>query len=190
MTDRGWLSKGDKVARRSPRKRGGKCDRPFTAPRQVTQPSTNRNKRPDPKDVDPKDKQDSEVQVVTDSEVQQILRRGHANIDSGNSELQIITETENERDVTAKRQRVPETIADTGQETIVSDTTESTPDICRSPVEVVSDTVTLEASKQLGTQIMFKDVPYRGMTFVGETERQDDGSDSDDNVPVAALLRK
>ncbi len=37
---------------------------------------------------------------------------------------------------------------------------------------------------------MFKDVPYRGVTFVGETERQDDGSDSDDNVPVAALLRK
>jgi hypothetical protein len=149
MTDRGWLSKGDKVPRRSPRKRGSKCDRPFTAPRQVIPPSTNRKSaprqvippRPDPKDVDPKDKQDSDVQFVTDSEVQQIRLRVETNVDSTNSELQIITETQNQRDVTAKRQRVPEARAETVQETIFSDTTESTPEICRSPVEVVSDKV-------------------------------------------------
>jgi hypothetical protein len=33
MTDRGWKSKGDKVPRRSPRKTGKTCGRPFKAPR-------------------------------------------------------------------------------------------------------------------------------------------------------------
>jgi hypothetical protein len=37
---------------------------------------------------------------------------------------------------------------------------------------------------------MFNGMPYRGVTFVAETEQQDVGSDSDDNIPVATLLRK
>ncbi len=136
MTDRGgWRSKGDKVVRRSPIKRGKKCGRPFVAPRQV-------------------------------------------------------------------RQTVPDTIAETVQETTLSDTTESTPEILRSPVtetvEAVTDKLSLDlvgqhlfqASNQLGNQIMSNDMPYRGVTFVPETEEQDEGSDSDDNIPVVTLLRK
>ncbi len=36
MTDKGWKSKGDNVRRRSPRKQGKMCSRPFTAPRSKT----------------------------------------------------------------------------------------------------------------------------------------------------------
>jgi hypothetical protein len=68
MTGRGWRSKGDKVVGRNPIKRGKKCDRPFTAPRQVTQTSTNRQKKTDPKQTE-----DSDVQVVTeDGQIQTV----------------------------------------------------------------------------------------------------------------------
>jgi hypothetical protein len=65
--DTGWRSKGEKVLRRSPRKTGKKCGRPFVAPRQVTHISKNRKQIPDPKDTE-----DNDVQVLTDSEVQKI----------------------------------------------------------------------------------------------------------------------
>ncbi len=68
MTEQGWRGKGDKVLRRSPRKRGKTCGRPFTAPRKVTQSTSNRKKR-----TVPIDKEDSEVQVLTESEVQTIV---------------------------------------------------------------------------------------------------------------------
>ncbi len=35
MSGQDWISKGDKLPRRSPRRRGKTCGRPFTAPRQV-----------------------------------------------------------------------------------------------------------------------------------------------------------
>jgi hypothetical protein len=35
MADKGWKNKEDKVPRRSPRKRGKMCNRPFKAPRRV-----------------------------------------------------------------------------------------------------------------------------------------------------------
>ncbi len=98
---------------------------------------------------------------------------------------------------------MPETIAETVPETTLSDTTESTPEIFRSPVTETVEAVTekvsldlvgqhlLEASNQLGNQMMFNGMPYHGVTFVAETEQQDVGSDSDDNmIPVATLLRK
>jgi hypothetical protein len=66
MTERqGWRGKGDKVVRRSPRKGGKTCGRPFTAPRKVTQAPRTRKKR-----SGTTDKEDSEVQVLTESEVQ------------------------------------------------------------------------------------------------------------------------
>ena len=37
MADKGWKSKGDKEPRRSPRKRGKTCGRPFKAPRPVAE---------------------------------------------------------------------------------------------------------------------------------------------------------
>jgi hypothetical protein len=198
MTDRGgWRSKGDKVVRRSPIKRGKKCGRPFVAPRQVRQTSTNRKKR-----VALKETGNSDVQLVTDSEVQQIRGQAETIPDSSSSEVQIITDTQNEREIQATRQTVPDTIAETVQETILSDTTESTPEIFRSPVtetlEAVTEKVSLDlvgqhlfqASNQLGNQMMYNGMPYRGVTFVPETEEQVEGSDSDDNIPVVTLLRK
>ena len=38
--------------------------------------------------------------------------------------------------------------------------------------------------------MQLKGMPYLGVTLVPETEEQDEGSDSDDNIPVANLLRK
>lgn len=88
------------------------------------------------------------------------------------------------------------------QETTLSDTTESTPEIFRSPVtemvgrqdEVALDLVgqhLFQASNQLVVNdMMLNGKPYRGVTFVPETEEQVESSDSDDNVPVATLLRQ
>jgi hypothetical protein len=198
MTDRGgWRSKGDKVVRRSPIKRGKKCGRPFVPPRQVRQTSKNREKK-----VVPKETEDSDVQLVTDSEVQKMCRQAETIADSSSSEVQIITETQNEREIQALRQTVLDTMAEKVQETTFSDTTESTPEILRSPVtetvEVVTDKVSLDlvgqhliqAGNQLENQMRLNDMPYGGVTFVPETEGQDEGSDSDDNIPVVNLLRK
>jgi hypothetical protein len=197
MTDRGgWQSKGDKVVRRSPIKRGKKCGRPFVAPKQVKQTASNKKKK-----VAPTETEDSEVQLVTDSEVQQILRQAETITDSSSSEVQIITDTQNAREIEASRQTVPDTIAETVQEKTLSDTTGSTPDIFRSPVtetvEAVPDNVSLDlvgqhliqASTQLGKPMKLQVMPYLGVTLVPETEDQDEGSDSDDDIPVASLLR-
>ena len=95
-----------------------------------------------------------------------------------------------------------ETITETVQETRLSDTTESTPEIFRSPVAetafVVQDKVALdllgqqlfEASNQSGNQMTLNGKPFLGVTFVPETEAQVESSDSDDNVPIATSIRK
>ena len=95
-----------------------------------------------------------------------------------------------------------ETITETVQETRLSDTTESTPEIFRSPVAetvvVVQDKVALdllgqqifEASNQSGNQMTLNGKPFVGVTFVPETEAQVESSDSDDNVPIATSIRK
>ncbi len=134
--------------------------------------------------------------------MEQIRRQIETVRDSRNSEVQIITDTQNERDIEARIQTVPDTIAETVQETTLSDTTESTPECLRSPVsetlEAVTDTVSLDvvgqqliqASNQLGNPMMLNGMPFLGVTFVPETEKQDEVSDSDDNILVATLLRK
>jgi hypothetical protein len=65
MTEQGWRGKGGKVLRRSPRQRGKTCGRPFTAPRKVTPPTSNVKKR-----TVQTHKDDSEVQLLTESEAQ------------------------------------------------------------------------------------------------------------------------
>jgi hypothetical protein len=47
-----------------------------------------------------------------------------------------------------------------------------------------------QASNQLGHQMTLNGKPYLGVTFVPETEAQVESSDSDDNVPIAASIRK
>ena len=122
MTDKEWRGKGEMVVRRSPRKKGQKCERPFIAPRKVTSTTTNQ-KDIDPKQSKTKETDDSDVQVMPDSEVQ------------NDSEVQFITETQNAREITAIQDILPQT----KEVTIESDSTGSTPDIFRSPLRGISE---------------------------------------------------
>ncbi len=57
--------------------------------------------------------------------------------------MQLITETQNERDITTRQDIAPETISVTTQ----SDSTGSTPDIFRSPVRVTEEIVVEEVAE-------------------------------------------
>jgi hypothetical protein len=87
--------------------------------------------------------------------------------------------------------------------TTESDTTESTPDIFRSPVieaeqqqlleedETVTTGVVLdERIEASATSLTYKGKTYTGVVRVKETENQDKASDSEDDIPVATLLRQ
>jgi hypothetical protein len=139
MTDKGWRGNGEKLLRRSPRKTGKTCGRPFIAPRKVT-PTTANKKDIDPKQRKTRDTEDSDVQVLTDSEVQNIGIVAKTFEDNNDSEVQLITETQNERDITARQDISPQAISVTTQ----SDSTGSTPDIFRSPVRVTEEIVVRE----------------------------------------------
>ena len=136
MTEQGWRGKGEKVLRRSPRKRGKTCGRPFTAPRKVAQSTSNVKKR-----TVQTHKDDSEVQLLTESEVKTSVNLTKAVEDNADSEVQEVTETKNERDIAARH----ETMAHDKQVTTESDTTESTPDIFRLEEDETRGTLT-EAS--------------------------------------------
>jgi hypothetical protein len=77
MADKRWWSKGDKVFRRSPRKQGKTCTcgRPFIAPRKARETTAKTTKI---KIADPKEKNDSEVRILTESEVQMIISMDEA----------------------------------------------------------------------------------------------------------------
>jgi hypothetical protein len=81
MADKGWKNKVDKVPRRSPRKRGKMCGRPFKAPRAVVE------------------ERDSDVQVIE-----------RETVADNDSQVQIITETENTRDIEGKQEANPHVI--------------------------------------------------------------------------------
>jgi hypothetical protein len=135
MTDKGWRSKGGTLPRRSPRKRGNKCRRPFTAPKTVTPATRNPRKKPVVTEIE-----DSEVQVVTESEVQKIVTAVKTTEYISDSEVHVVTETENERHIVSRQETLPQTI-NVGTE---SDTTGRTPDICRSPLREVAEIVVEE----------------------------------------------
>jgi hypothetical protein len=84
MTDRGWKSKGDKVPRRSPRKTGKTCDRPFKAPRKKGKTKL--------------------VAEVEDSDVQFVEEHKEGENDS---QVQCITESQNKRDMAGKEGAEP-----------------------------------------------------------------------------------
>jgi hypothetical protein len=139
MADKGWKNNGEKVPRRSPRKRGKMINRPFKAPRAVVE------------------ERDSDIQVIEKETVA-----------DSESLVQIITETQ----------------------TIGSDTTGCTPDILKSPeithtrVPGSKKTDGIERRVNAGRKAKFK-----GVTYVPETEQQSTSSDSEDEVPVAQLLK-
>jgi hypothetical protein len=105
--------------------------------------------------------------------------------DISNSDVQAITETDNARDQEARQ--------DKDVFVFGSDTTGSTPDICKSPdmsgmrVPGSSSTqthVVEEFEVQARTQSK-----YTGVRRVVETEIQASSSDSEDDIPVATLLQ-
>ncbi len=78
MPDRRWKSKGETVPRRSPGKRGKTCGRPFKAPRAVVE------------------EKDSDVQLV-----------GQEIAGENDSQVQLITETQNKRDLEGRVEAEP-----------------------------------------------------------------------------------
>ena len=95
MDGKGWRSKGDLVPRRSPRQQRKTCGRPFSAPRQVRATITKK-----PKTVETNETQDSDVRVLTASEIEMIQSMEEVVPEvSQDSQVKIITETENDRDL-------------------------------------------------------------------------------------------
>jgi hypothetical protein len=214
MTDRSWKSKGDKVPRRSPRKTGKTCGRPFKALR----------KKGKTKLV--AEVEDSDVPLVElDKEVE------------NDSQVQCITESQNKRDMEGKEEAEPirinpypngirlmsdreatecarygevlrwssdeedKTKEKTKDTSVASDTTASTPECLKSPETIMTRIPGSVVTDRIGSQeIQSRRKPsgkdevepdrvYAGVKFVPETEQNDGSGDSEDNVPVARLLR-
>jgi hypothetical protein len=196
MGDRNKKSKEGKDPRRSARHTGKTCGRPFKAPRPVKQAET-------------------DIVRVTETLLQ-------------DSEVQIITETANERDMERRQEPEPHRIpyvkgirlmsdreatecarhgevlrwSSDSDKDEMTDTREdrtiksvgSTPDIFKSPEIIegrVPGSITLDTTsgfriEERTTQSRKK---YKGVRVVPETEAQERSSDSEDNLPVASLLR-
>ena len=121
-----------------------------------------------------------EIITVTDTETQ-------------DSQVQLITETENDRDIQA-RQEEPEVVTEGGPDrTFGSDTTGSTPDICKSPDMVqervlgslLSTTIPPFEIEAIADKRQFV---YNGVSTVKESEAQKSDDDSDDDVPIARVV--
>ena len=132
MDGKGWRSKGDLVPRRSPRQQRKTCGRPFSAPRQVRATITKK-----PKTVQTNETQDSDVRMLTAIEIEMIQSTEDEVPEvSQDSQVKIITETENERDL--QEREAPALVSEAKSDLedrheTVSNTTESTPDIFKSP---------------------------------------------------------
>jgi hypothetical protein len=175
MADKGWRSKGDKVLRRSPRKKGKTCGRPFSAPRKVREPTPKT-----PKIFETKEAEDSDIRVLSNSEVQMIV-----SMQDIFPEVQMITETENQRDLRARLEaqndgsdseedipfstllRQEKEVQERPEIEIHSDTTGSTPEIFKSPVREVMER---HVAKATSPALPYS---YEGPTFIPETEQQD-----------------
>jgi hypothetical protein len=137
--------------------------------------------------------QDSDITVLTNSEVQIILS-SKVNEDS---QVKVITETENQRDLQERKAIAPvtECLSDAeDRNDRVSNTTESTPDIFKSPDRVVTahqsaDIVTtVEIAPEVQPQT--KKWKYQGVMRVEETQLPDKSSDSEDDRPIVITLRQ
>ncbi len=132
MPDKGWRSKGDKGFRRSPRQTGKTCDRPFSAPRKARETTAKTTKIADLEEII-----DSGVRILTDSEVQILASMGAAIPgfdDSDEAQADNRLEDESHQDKTEQDRLEQDRCEETSQVTAESDTTESTPDIFKSPV--------------------------------------------------------
>ena len=143
MPDKGWRSKGDKGIRRSPRQTGKTCGRPFSAPRKARETTAKTTT------MTAKETNDSEVRILTESEVEILASMGAAIPgfeDSDEAQADNRLEDESHQDKTEQDRQAQDRIEETAQVTAESDTTESTPDIFKSPVRQVVQEESFESS--------------------------------------------
>jgi hypothetical protein len=184
MAEKGWKSKGDKVFRRSPRQTGKTCGQPFNAPRKAKETTAKTAKIADPKDHDPKERNDRQVRILTEREIDII-------VSMQDSEVVADKEVQEDREVQQDREQdnpVSTVVRQEKDIEVHSDTTGSTPEIFKSPERQLQVRHVAKA-KSPSPVLPFV---YEGPNFIAETEQQDipDSSDSDDDVPVATLLRQ
>jgi hypothetical protein len=192
MPSNGWQNKGDKSVRRSPRQSRRKCARPFTAPRSVTKDKGKTG--------------ESEVQGITETEnardiegrqeeVPQVIpfEKGLTMLSEREADeyaehgevLRLSTDSEAEQ----RKEQTPENIQ--------SDSTDSTPEMFKSP-DVIQDRV--PGSNTNETSLVEETVEativstvstrkYKGWVFIPETEANEGSSESDDNEPIASQLQ-
>ncbi len=113
------------------------------------------------------------------------------------SQVKVITDTENQRDLQERQSIAPvtECLSDAeDRNDRVSNTTESTPDIFKSPDRVVTAfpspdiVMTVEIAPEVQPQT--KKFKYQGVMRVKETQLPDKSSDSEDDRPIVVTLRK
>ncbi len=193
MASKGCQRKGEKFVRRSPRQRGLRCARPFKAPRLVTK--------------DKADKDDSEIQEITETEnardmegrqgkephvipyikgIKMMSERESTEMAENGEVLRCSTDSEAEQTIDKPNQTSPE-----------SDTTGITPDIFKSPENSQGRVPGSESSTLVKTTSVEKTIgemkgvarQYKGVRHVKDTELQASSSDSEDNIPVASLIK-
>ena len=104
---------------------------------------------------------------------------------SQDSQVKIITETENDRDLQEREAPALETDALSDLEDrheTVSNTTESTPDILKSPERQET------ADKASEVEPQTKAFKYQGVSLVEETQLEDSSGNSDDDTPIVSTL--
>ena len=197
MERRGCQNKGDKAPRRSPRRQKKTCGRPFTAPRTGKLPKTALKGKTSAAQLvqeDGLDTQDSQVKQITETENDRDIQERTA------EEAHVIPfipgirlMSEREADEVARHGEVLRWSSDedgnnTPKTTLGSDTTDSTPEFLKSPVqsegrvpgEIVKDKIRAYVITASPTSLT-----YDGPSFIPETERQESSSDR----PVVRSLR-
>jgi hypothetical protein len=191
MPDKGWRSKGDKGIRSSPRQTGKTCGRPFSAPRKARDTTEKTAK------ITAKETNDSEVRVLTESELEILASMGAAIPgfeDSDEAQADYVLPGDPNQDKTEQDRQAQEIGEETAPVQAESDTTESTPDILQSP-DKVQDRVpgSLANAPSVGENTVgAKTVApkkYKGWVFIPETEEKEGSSDSADNEPIASQLK-
>ena len=197
MPDKNWKGKGGALPRRSVRKRGKTCGRPFTAPRLVEETVK------EIITVTETETQDSQVQLITETENDRDIQ---ARQEVAPVVIPFIKGikllSEREADEMARHGEVlrystdsdPEVVTEGGPDrTFGSDTTGSTPDICKSPdmvqervsVSLVTATIPPFEIEAISDKRQFV---YNGVSTVKESEAQKSDDDSDDDVPIARVV--
>ncbi len=109
---------------------------------------------------------------MTESEVQTIVHLTKAVEDNADSEVQEVTETKNERDITARQETMMFEREQETNKTPESDKTESTPDIFRSPVQDLEEQHVLGDKEAVTTDVVLEEriqATFTSLTYKGNS---------------------